>query len=72
MSDRLEAAFKEASKLSEKEQDQFAEFLLAELEGDRAWAQRFEQSQDMLAMLAKEARAEYNAGKTKNLDDLLQ
>lgn len=72
MSDRLEAAFNEASKLSAEEQDQFAEFLLAELKDDRAWSQSFEQSQDMLAMLAKEARAEYNAGQTQDLDDLLK
>lgn len=72
MSDRLEAAFREASKLTAAEQDQFAEFILAELEDDRAWTQKFEQSQDMLSVLAREARAEYNAGKTEPLDDLLK
>ena len=72
MSDRLKLAFKEASKLPQEEQDRFDAFLLAELQDEREWNARFEVTQDVLSMLAKEARSEYEAGQTKSLDDLLK
>lgn len=71
MSDRLKLAFAEAEKLPEAEQDLFAAFLLAELEDERHWNEQFSQSADVLAKLAREARAELAAGKTVPLEDLL-
>ena len=50
-----------------EEQDAFAEFVLAELQSEARWAQAFAASQDELASLAKEAAAEYKAGRTRPL-----
>jgi len=58
MTQLLEHAFKEASKLSDSEQDAVASLLLAELESERRWEQSFAASQDELARLADGARAE--------------
>ena len=70
MSDRLERAFREAGKLPAREQDAFAEFLLAELEDDREWTRQFISSSEGLAKLADEALAEHKKGLTLPLDDL--
>jgi len=51
----LEKAFDEAAKLSEEEQRELAEWILAELESDSRWARAFSASQDQLAALADEA-----------------
>jgi hypothetical protein len=69
MSDRLREAFNEASKLTAEEQDAFAAFLLAELRDESEWSKRFDASPGQLGTLAREARDEYSAGKTKPLDD---
>jgi len=60
----LERAFTEASKLPEKEQNAFASLLLAELESEQRWAQTFVSTQDQLATLADEALREHAAGET--------
>ena len=59
MTARLEQAFIEVSKLSPKEQDALAEWLLAELESERRWDKRFADTQDVLSNLASEALAEH-------------
>jgi hypothetical protein len=64
----LEKAFEKASELSETEQDEFAEFILDELESERRWEQAFEDSQDELEQLADEALAEHEAGDFQELD----
>jgi hypothetical protein len=64
----LEKAFDAASKLSESEQDALGEWLLAEIQSERKWDDAFARSQDLLARLAKEARAEYRRGETDELD----
>ena len=71
MSNRLKLAFEQAAKLSEAEQDAFAEFLLAELEDEKRWRESFQRSQDVLKRLARDAREEHAAGKTRPLDDLI-
>ncbi len=68
MTQLLEHAFQEASKLPESEQDSFASLLLAELDSERRWAQAFASSQDQLALLADEALREFEAGETLPLD----
>jgi len=67
MTDLLEKAFREAAKLSPKEQDRLASIILAELESENRWAETFAKSQELLAELAKEAEAEYKAGRTDPL-----
>jgi len=64
----LEKAFERASELSEAEQDDFAEFILDELESERRWEQAFEDSQDELEQLADEALNEHEAGDSQELD----
>lgn len=59
MTARLEQAFTEVSKLSPKEQDALADWLLAELESERRWNKRFADSQNVLSKLASEALAEH-------------
>jgi hypothetical protein len=68
MTDLLEKAFAEATKLSASEQDALANWLLAELESERHWQERMSGSATMLEQLADEALAEYRAGKTEELD----
>jgi hypothetical protein len=68
MTQLLEHAFSEASKLPDKEQDAFASLLLAELESERRWTQSFASSQNQLAKLADEALREMNAGETLPMD----
>jgi hypothetical protein len=54
--------------LPASEQEAFAAWMLAELEDEERWASAFAESQDLLAELADEALAEYEAGKTRSLD----
>ena len=59
MTARLEIVFTEVSKLSPKEQDALADWLLAELESERRWDKRFADSQDELSKLASEALSDH-------------
>ena len=68
MTARLEQVFTEVSKLSSKEQDALADWLLAELESERRWYKRFAYSQEELSKLASEALAEHRSGQTQELD----
>jgi hypothetical protein len=68
MTQLLERAFAEASKLPTAEQDAVASFMLAELESDRRWAKSFAASQDKLAEMASEALHEFETGQTRPLD----
>jgi hypothetical protein len=64
----LERAFKEASKLPQKEQDALARWIIEELNAERQWETLFNASQDELSTMAKEARSEYLLNKTHPLD----
>lgn len=64
MTQLLERAFAEASKLPEPEQDAVASIFLAELESERRWTQAFASSQDELSLLADEALREFESGET--------
>ena len=64
----LEKAFDEAAKLSEEEQRELAEWILAELDSDERWAHAFSDSRDKLDELADEALQEDAEGKTKDFD----
>ena len=60
----LERAFREASKLPEKEQDALAEAIRTEVLGEDDWEQSFSTSADALEQLADEAIGEHRAGKS--------
>ena len=66
----LEKAFDEAAKLSEEEQRELAEWILAELDSDERWERAFSNSQDKLVELADEALQEDTNGKTEDFDPM--
>ena len=71
MTELLEKAFAQASKLSPEEQDFLAQILLDDLASEEVWEQSFAQSRDKLAQLADEALSEYQRGETKPLEESL-
>jgi len=68
MTQLLEKAFKEASKLPEMEQNVLAKWLIAELESERKWERMFAESEDVLEKLADVALTEHAQGRTKPLE----
>ena len=68
MTELLEQAIAKLKTLPASEQDAMAALILEELEDETRWDRAFEQSQHVLAFLAAEAMAEYQAGKTQPLD----
>ncbi len=68
MTKALEEAFREASKLSEAQQDALAEAIRAEIEAEKGWDKSFANSRDVLERLADEAIADHRAGRTTPLD----
>ena len=69
MTELLEKAFTEASKLSEEDQDALAAMLLKDLASEELWDGALANSQDELAALAEEALAEFRRGATRPLDE---
>jgi len=55
MTNKLENAFKEASKLPEREQNIIARWLLDEMKSDKKWDKLFANSEDVLESLASKA-----------------
>jgi hypothetical protein len=68
MTKALEDAFKEAQRLPEREQDQLAAAIRAEIEAERSWETQLAASGDALAALADEALAAQRSGRTLPLD----
>lgn len=70
MTQLLEKAFEQASRLPSDEQDEFARLLLAELESEQRWAASFArpESEDLLERLADEALTSHRSGRTRPLD----
>ncbi len=68
MTELLEKAFAEASKLPKGEQDAVAGWLLEELASERRWTEAFTDSQEALARLAEQALEELDEGETHGLD----
>jgi len=64
----LTQAFTEAGKLPEADQDNYAKWLLAEIESERAWQESFARSGNVLRQLADEALEEHLRGETEDLD----
>lgn len=67
MTQLLEQAFQEASKLTDVQQNIIARWLLDELLAEKKWDSLFAESEDFLANLADEALKEHRTGKTKSL-----
>lgn len=67
MTQLLEKALNEVYKLPPELQDFIATIILEELEDERRWAKTFAESQDLLAKLAEEARADIKAGRFKQI-----
>lgn len=53
--------------LADAEQDRLARIILDDIESDRRWDELFAKSQDMLAEMAAEAKADFEAGRTEPL-----
>jgi len=68
MTNLLQRAFEQASKLSAAEQDVLAARLLAELATDDEFDRAIERTSDRLANMAAEAIGETRAGLTEELD----
>jgi hypothetical protein len=75
MTDLLDRAIAKLKTLSASEQDalakpskRIASMILEELQDDLIWDRAFASSPDALAKLAATAMAEYQAGKTQELD----
>ena len=68
MTQLLEKAFEDASKLPDIEQNTLAKWLLEELEAERKWDRAFAGSEDILGRLADEAIEAHRQGKTTPLD----
>jgi hypothetical protein len=68
MTDLLKSAIAKLQTLPESEQDVIASVILEEIEDEQRWDAAFARSPDVLAKLAASAMAEYDAGKTQELD----
>lgn len=67
MTELLEKAFNEVSQLPEKDQEEFAAFLLEELASEKKWHNLLSSSTETLEQLARETEAAIEAGETKPL-----
>ena len=70
MTQALNTAVAEATKLPPEEQDILAAILLDEIASEQRWSRSFACSADTLQSMASDALAEFRSGKTKPLDDL--
>lgn len=71
MTELLEKAFVEAARLPVAVQNLIAERLLEDIDAETKWDAHFAASQDELARLADEAVADFEAGKTRPLEEVL-
>jgi len=68
MTQLLDKAFEEASKLPEFGQNTLARWLIDEIISEKKWEKAFAESESMLDTMANEALEDYEQGKTKPLD----
>ncbi|MBZ5725346.1 MAG: hypothetical protein LAP87_10140 [Acidobacteriia bacterium] len=71
MSTLLEKALEKVSALPQDEQDAIASQILASLEDENTWKERFVEKRDVIRRMAREALEEDERGETLPLDDLL-
>lgn len=67
MTQLLERAWAEVSKLPPEEQDAIATIILEELEDEQRWDKRFAASQDKLSQLAGKVREDIRAGRVRKI-----
>lgn len=72
MTQLLEKAFAEASKLADEDQDFVAQIVLDELADEARWQEKFARSLPVLEKLADEALAEHARGETQPVDEWLK
>jgi len=68
MTKALEDVFREASMLAEGEQNSLAAAIRAELDAEEQWEARLPASAPALELMADEALAEHQAGRTRPFD----
>jgi hypothetical protein len=71
MSTLLEKALEKLGALPPDEQDAIASQILASLEDEEAWKQRFAQKRDVIRRMAMEALEDDERGETRALAELL-
>lgn len=71
MTELLEKAFNQASKLSPLTQDLIAGKMLEEIEAEIKWDETFAATHGELSALADEALSDFRADKTKPLEEVL-
>ena len=69
MTKLLKEVLAKLSRLPPERQDEFAAWLLAEMEDEARWDKSFADSQDALAKLADEALEEHRRGETRPFDE---
>jgi hypothetical protein len=67
MNKTLERAVAEAADLPDDAQETIANLILAEIQAERGWEQRFAGSENSLAELARRARTRHAQGETTDL-----
>ena len=67
MTELLSKAFEQAVKLPQALQDEIAEQLLEDIEGELKWDETLAKSHDKLAKLADQALKESKAGRTQKM-----
>lgn len=71
MTETLEKAFEEASKLPRSEQDNLGSWILAEIESEKRWVRLLEESEYILENLADEALDERGSGETQDIKSIV-
>jgi hypothetical protein len=71
MTELLEDALRKVASLPKEEQDAIAAQIIETLEDEAAWKQKLARTPEKLQRLAQEARAEYERGETRPLDEFL-
>ena len=67
MTELLSKAFEQAVKLPQTLQDEIAEQLLKDIEGELKWDETLAKSHDKLAKLADQALKEFKTGRTQKM-----
>jgi len=64
----LAEAWARVQELEDSEQDRLALMILEEVESEQSWDELFAKSRDLLAEMAAEAKAAFEAGLTEPMD----
>lgn len=67
MTSTLEKAISQVQTLPEADQNAIADLILSEVEDRKRWDEKFADSQDALAQIAKQVRSDIQAGRVRQL-----